>query len=107
LAVSAVFIASILILTGCDEEHPSPTVVDEAKRRDAALIAVVQCFIDHNVIPKAHLNNQPWLQDGKVKPAVELVTWASDHAESTYRGKYLRTWEDEATAAWPNWTCPL
>ncbi|WP_169951609.1 hypothetical protein [Microbispora sp. H11081] len=63
-AVALVSIAAILLLTGCDrgEQRPAPTD-NEVKRRDAALVAVVQCLVDHGEVPHAHLEDQPWLKD--------------------------------------------
>ncbi|MBE3012327.1 hypothetical protein IL992_24495 [Microbispora sp. NEAU-D428] len=95
-----------VLLVGCTEERRPPSTNDEAKRRDAALVAVVQCLVDHDKIPPAHLKQQPWLRDTKVQPSAELVTWKSDHEETVYAGKTLQAWEDEATAGWPGWKCP-
>lgn len=96
-----------VLLAGCTDERTPPPAADEVKRRDAALVAVVQCLVDHGEVPHAHLDDQPWLRDKKVQPSAELVTWRSDHAETVYAGKTLQAWEDEATAGWPGWTCPL
>lgn len=96
-----------VLLAGCTEERRLPSPDDEVTRRDAALVAVVQCLVDHGEVPSAHLEHQPWLRDKKVQPGAELVTWRSDHEETVYAGKTLQVWEDEATAGWPGWRCPL
>ncbi|WP_328708510.1 hypothetical protein [Microbispora hainanensis] len=97
----------LVLLAGCTEERRSPPADDEVTRRDAALVAVVQCLVDHGEVPPAHLEHQPWLRDKKVRPGAELVTWRSDHGDTIYAGKTLQAWEDEATAGWPGWRCPL
>ncbi len=96
-----------LLIAGCNEGRVSHSASDEAKRRDQALVAVLQCFIDHKVIRSKDLEGQPWLDQDKVQPRAELVEWLSIHRDTVYRGKPLHTWEDEATAAWPDWKCPF
>ncbi|WP_182872780.1 hypothetical protein [Microbispora sp. H10670] len=105
LAVLAM--CALALLSACTERRPPPPVNDEVKKRDAALVAVVQCLVDHDRIPAAHLEHQPWLKGEKVQPSAELVTWRSDHEETVYEGRTLQAWEDEATAAWPGWRCPF
>ena len=113
-AVSAIKMGSGLLLSmaftlaACtgDGRFRKP-VDDEIQQRGRALVAVVQCLVDHGEVPPAHLEHQPWLRDEKVRPSAELVTWRSDHEETVYAGKTLQVWEDEATAGWPGWRCPL
>ncbi|MCT9931959.1 hypothetical protein N5079_17290 [Planotetraspora sp. A-T 1434] len=106
LAGTMILAGLALTLVGCTDERP-PSIQDEARRRDAALVAIVQCFIDRGAISAAEVKSQPWLQNGKVQPSAELLTWANGHEETVYRGKTLIGWEDDATAVWPNWKCPL
>ncbi|WP_405143805.1 hypothetical protein OG589_39670 [Sphaerisporangium sp. NBC_01403] len=98
--------AFALLLTACGPEKQQPADSDLA-RRGPALVAVTQCFIDHHLVPASELQGRSWLDKGKIKPDPGFTAWVSTHADTVYRGKTLHTWEDEATAAWPNWQCPL
>ncbi|MBD3143063.1 hypothetical protein [Microbispora bryophytorum] len=80
---------------------------DEVQQRGRALVAVVQCFVDSDVIPKSELSTRSWLVDGRIQPDAAFTTWVASHADTVYWGKTLSTWEDEATAGWPGWRCPL
>ncbi|OPG13603.1 hypothetical protein [Microbispora sp. GKU 823] len=107
-ARTAVLLFMALALSACTRnEKPHRPVDDEVQRRDRALVAVVQCLVDHRRIPEAHLRDQPWLVKDKVRGSAELVEWLSAHRETVYAGKTLQAWEDEATAGWPGWKCPL
>ncbi|TQS27801.1 hypothetical protein [Microbispora sp. KK1-11] len=107
-AVVLVSIAAILVLTGCErgEQRPVPSP-DDVQRRGEALVAVVQCFVDSGVIPSSELSGRSWLVSGRVEPDAAFTTWVASHADTVYRGKTLQAWEDEATAGWPGWKCPL
>ena len=75
-------------------------------KRDAALVAVAQCLVDHKLIPDSDMGGKSWLKGGTVVPSAELASWANEHSDTVYGGKKLYEWEDEATAAWPDWRCP-
>ncbi|WP_182883086.1 hypothetical protein [Microbispora sp. H10949] len=105
-AATTLLLSLVLTLAACTEEQ-KPPVNDEVQRRDQALVAVVQCLVDHGGIPRADLRGQPWLVRNKVRGSAELVEWLSVHRETVYEGKTLQAWEDEATAAWPGWRCPF
>ncbi|MEU6415472.1 hypothetical protein [Microbispora sp. NPDC046933] len=107
-AGTAVLLLMAFALSACTRnEKPHRPVNDEVQRRDQALVAVVQCLVDHAGIPEAHLRDQPWLVREKVRGSAELVEWLSVHRDTVYEGKTLQAWEDEATAGWPGWRCPL
>ncbi|MEU8275487.1 hypothetical protein ACFYOK_26095 [Microbispora bryophytorum] len=107
-AVVLVSIAAMLLLAGCErgEQRPVPSP-DDMQRRGEALVAVVQCLVDSDVIPKSELSTRSWLVDGRIQPDAAFTTWVASHADTVYRGKTLQVWEDEATAGWPRWRCPL
>ncbi|GAA0361217.1 hypothetical protein GCM10009530_08350 [Microbispora corallina] len=100
-------LGAALLLAGCTRTDTHRPVDDEARRRDQALVAVIQCFVDNRAIPEGDLRGQPWLVDGRVRAGAELVEWLSVHRDTVYGGRTLQTWENEATAVWPRWTCPL
>ncbi|MBO4272120.1 hypothetical protein [Microbispora triticiradicis] len=107
-AATTLLLSLALTLAGCTEEQkPHKPVDDEVQRRDQALVAVVQCLVDHGGIPRTDLRGQPWLVRNKVRGSAELVEWLSVHRGTVYEGKTLQAWEDEATAAWPGWRCPF
>lgn len=106
--VGLVSIAAMLLLAGCErgEQRPVPSP-DDVQRRGEALVAVVQCLIDSGVIPRSDLSARSWLVKGQIQPNAAFTTWVASHADTVYQGKTLSTWEDEATAGWPGWRCPL
>lgn len=107
-AGTAIVLFIAFALSACTRDgKPHRPVDDEVQRRDQALVAVVQCLVDHGRIPDAHLRNQPWLVRSRVQGSAELVEWLSVHRDTVYAGKTLQEWEDEATAGWPGWECPL
>ncbi|GAA4204066.1 hypothetical protein [Microbispora amethystogenes] len=107
-ATTALLLSLTFTLAACTrEQKPPKSVDDEVHRRDQALVAVVQCLVDHDRIPRSDLSGQPWLVQDKVRGSAELVEWLSVHRETVYEGKTLHAWEDEATAAWPGWKCPF
>ncbi|WP_346224918.1 hypothetical protein [Microbispora maris] len=88
-----------------DERFRKP--VNDEIQRDLALVAVVQCLIDSGVIPESELSARSWLVNGQIQPDAAFTTWVASHKDTAYRGKSLSEWEDEATAGWPGWRCPL
>lgn len=102
----ATLIALSMLLTACNREQP-PEYDSDLDRRGPALAAVIQCLIDHDLVPESELQGRSWLENGKVKPDASFTAWVSTHRDTVYRGKALQVWEDEATAAWPNWKCPF
>lgn len=96
-----------LAACGCDSSHPGPTSSSSAEAWREAVVAVVQCLVNRRLIPDDHVDGWQWLKEGEVHPDGTLTAWLSAHADTVYGGKKLHVWEDEAIAAWPNWTCPF
>ncbi|MEV7807026.1 hypothetical protein AB0O28_29165 [Microbispora sp. NPDC088329] len=103
----AVAVCTQMLASCTRRESPTSPEAGEAERRGQALVAVVQCFVDHNVLARSEAENHSWFENGKVQQTAALVDWASSHAETSFSGKTLQVWEDEATAGWPGWRCPL
>ncbi|WP_214409847.1 hypothetical protein [Sphaerisporangium fuscum] len=99
-------ISVMVLLAGCNESDKQQPD-DDFARRGPALVAVMQCFIDHRLIPDSELQGRSWLVDGKIQPNPGFSAWTATHRDTVYQGRTLDTWENEATAAWPNWKCPL
>nr|WP_189181172.1 hypothetical protein [Microbispora rosea] len=70
-------------------------------------MAVAQCLIDHGLVPREEVKGHSWYKNGQVVPDATFTVWVSGHRDTVYAGKTLQEWEDEATAGWPGWKCPL
>ncbi|WP_182898263.1 hypothetical protein [Microbispora sp. H10830] len=56
---------------------------------------------------REEVKGRSWYKNGQVVPDAAFTVWVSGHRDTVYEGKTLQAWEDEATAGWPGWKCPL
>lgn len=92
LAVVAVVLVLVSACGGSERTPPDSKVLESIVnkntwKRDAALVAVVQCLVDHKVIPDSGMGEKSWLRNGAVIPSAELASWAGEHSDTVYAGK--------------------
>jgi hypothetical protein len=118
LAVAA--LSSVLAMAACSSsgKPATPRKTETAIAPDRVPVLVVQCFIDHHLIPASVLdakNTVPpddaatWLHNGKIVDNENFGSWYHDAGAGVLvHGKIIGEWVTEITAsakAWPTGTC--
>ena len=119
--LAAAMAATALVCTACsgassDASKPSPSVTHLTA--DQVLQPLMQCFIDHHLIPESVLEagkdgNPPsdvstWTKDGTVVTNLRFGDWFSENSAVVVEGKSIYDWMTAIEASrgnWPESTC--
>jgi hypothetical protein len=106
-------VTGILLVAACSSS-PAPGPQASASSYNAATQRVgkyepiiVQCFIDHNLIPASQLKKQSWYHSGKVTTNADFYNWYRFQEALVIKGKQLDEWVHDAAfnGTWPSSVC--
>lgn len=110
--------ATTVVLTACSSASaPSPssspttgaggTPTDPAAYANSLEVPLVQCFIDHHLIPAKRYQTQSWYQSGRVVDNADFANWWGFNEALTVRNKQLNQWTHDAAFnnKWPASLC--
>jgi len=86
---------------------PQPTPSDRAAYANSLEVPLVQCFIDHHLIPAKLYRSQSWYQSGRVVDNADFANWWGFNEALTVRNKQLDQWTHDAafSGKWPASLC--
>lgn len=84
-----------------------PTATDPAAYANSLEVPLVQCFIDHHLIPAKRYKSQSWYQSGRVVDNADFANWWGFNEALTVRNKQLNQWTHDAAFnnKWPASLC--
>jgi hypothetical protein len=107
--------AAAVVLAACSSASaPSPrastasaTPSDPAAYANSLEVPLVQCFIDHHLIPAKLYRSQSWYQSGRVVDNADFANWWGFNEALTVRNKQLDQWTHDAAfkSQWPTSMC--
>lgn len=108
--VLAVAVAVPLACAACSgSAKAAPSATPTHLTVSQVLPALLQCFVDHKLIPAAALQDSSgWIINGKVTDNLKLGDWFSENSDIVVRGKALADWLAAIEAnskAWPASIC--
>jgi hypothetical protein len=106
-AATAVMLAACSSASAPPRSSPSATPADPGAYANSLEVPLVQCFIDHHLIPAKLYRSQSWYQSGKVVGNADFSNWWGFNEALRVRGKQLNEWTHDAAFSnkWPASLC--
>jgi hypothetical protein len=102
----------VLLLAACSSaarpaSSPTPSSTDTYAYAASLEVPLVQCFIDHNLLPGDTYDKQSWYHAGKVTGDAAFANWWKFMEGMVVDGKQLDVWTHDAAFSnqWPTSLC--
>lgn len=102
-----VFLSLAILACACGDDGDVPAYHGAPSPRIGSIVVAVECLINGGVIPRAEIQGEDWIKDGKIDPVPEFSQWYAYRQRGVYGGKELDDWTDEVIEAGPDWRCPF